>query len=93
MSIAYEIDLVQKNHPENSICVLDAYHRNRAIGKYVTNMELAGELRALLYAGKIPDLLKRLETAGREAADEQEKNSLEKLLRYYTENKDALTGY
>ena len=84
---------IQKNNPKNSIAVLDAYHRNRAIGRFVKNAELAGRLRQLLYAGEIPALLECLETAVNEATDEQEKESLAELFVYYTENKDALTGY
>ena len=84
---------IQKNNPENCLSVLDAYHRNRAIGRFVKNPELAGQLRQLLYAGEISLLLERLETAVHETTDEQEKEGLAELLGYYTENKDALTGY
>ena len=84
---------IQRNNPENSLSVLDAYHRNRAIGRFVKNPELAGQLRQLLYAGEISALLERLETALNETTDEQEKESLEELLGYYKENKDALTRY
>ena len=72
---------------------MDAYHRNRAIGRCVRNPELAAQLRELLYAGEVCALLERLETALNETTDEQEKESLSELLGYYTENKDALTGY
>ena len=84
---------IQKNNPKNCLPVLDAYHRNRAIGRCVRNPELAAQLRELLYAGEVCALLERLETALNETTDEQEKESLSELLGYYTENKDALTGY
>ena len=84
---------IQKNNPKNCLSVLDAYHRNRAIGRFVKNAQLAEQLRHLLYAGEISALLERLETALNEATDEQEKENLAKLLNYYVENKDALTGY
>lgn len=84
---------IQKNNMNNSLGVLDAYHRNRAIGRCVKNPELASQLHQLLYAKEIPALLERLETALNETTDEEEKESLKKLLSYYTENKDALTGY
>ena len=80
-------------NPKNCLSVLDAYHRNRALGRFVKNAELAEQLRQLLYAGEISALLERLETAVHETTDEQEKESLAELLGYYTENKDALTGY
>lgn len=84
---------IQKRNLKNCLSVLDAYHRNRAIGRFVKNQELAGQLRQLLYAGEISALPERLETALNETTDEQEKESLAELLGYYTENKDALTGY
>ena len=84
---------IQKNNPKNCLSVLDAYHRNRALGRFVKNPELAEQLRQLLYAGEISALLERLETAVNETTDEQEKGSLAELLGYYKENKDALTGY
>ena len=84
---------IQKNNPKNCLSVLDAYHRNRALGRFVKNPELAGQLRQLLYAGEISALLERLETARNETTDEQEKESLSELLGYYTANKDALTRY
>ena len=84
---------IQKNNPKNCLSVLDAYHRNRAIGRFVKNPELAEQLRQLLYAGEISALLERLETALNETTDEQEKEGLAELLGYYKENKDALTGY
>ena len=42
---------IQKNNGDNSLSVLDAYHRNRVIGRAVKNPELAGQLRRFLYAG------------------------------------------
>lgn len=84
---------IQKNHPENCLSVPDAYHRNRAIGRFVKNSELAGQLRQLLYAGEIPALPERLETALNETTDEQENESPAQLPGCYAENKDALTGY
>ena len=84
---------IQKNNPKNCLSVLDAYHRNRALGRFVKNAELVEQLRQLLYAGEISALLERLETARNETTGEQEKEGLAELLGYYTENKDALTGY
>ena len=84
---------IQKNNPKNRLPVLDAYHRNRAIGRCVRNPELAAQLRQLLYAKEIPTLLERLEEAWKEATDKEEKDALKELLGYYTENRDALTGY
>ena len=64
---------IQKRNPKNCLSVLDAY---RAIGRFVKNPELAGQL----HAGEISALPERLEMAVNETTDEQEKESLAELL-------------
>ena len=84
---------IQKRNPKNSLSVLDAYYRNRAIGRRVGKPELAAQLRELLYAKEIAALSERLEEAWNKTTDKEEKDGLKELLGYYKETKDALTGY
>ena len=81
------------NQTDGRICVLDEFHRNKKLRECVRDQEFAQVLRTLLYENKIDALLECLEAQINSVADEKEIADLKVLLRYYTENKDALKGY
>jgi len=82
---------------ENRHYQLDAYHRNQALKRNVTDEEKRDELRELLYDNEPEKLLKTIagyveETANDEAKSTENENYA-KLLTYYTNNKDGLIPY
>ena len=72
---------------------LDKFHRNQKISRCVKDETLRKELRTLLYAKDIPQLLSRIEQAVEKAEDEKEREGLLELCRYYKENETGLTSY
>ena len=77
---------------EGRIPVLDVFHRNKKLTECVRDKEFAKLLREHLFSGNIQLLLDCIEAQINSTEDEDEKKSLRELLRYYTENRDALTS-
>ena len=84
---------VQKSEGKNNLPVLDVFHRNRKLVECVKNQEIRQNLQKLLYNGKIEELLDCIEAYSNSVEDEDEKKGFQELLKYYRENKDALTSY
>lgn len=84
---------IQKAKAENSICVLDAYHRNKKITECVRDEEFAGLLRSLLHQERYQDILDCLEAQINSVDNEQERRKMQELFRYYSENFEALAPY
>jgi hypothetical protein len=76
---------------------LDAYHRNQAIKRYVSDGDRRRELRELLYDNKIDDLLRTVQSYVEESAVSAERQTehdgYTKLLSYYSNNKGGLIPY
>lgn len=84
---------IPKKNGKNSIGVLDKFHRNKKITECVKNPEFAKLLRDLLYKNDIDTLLMCIEAQINSLCDENEIAKLHELRRYYTDNKENLTGY
>lgn len=84
---------IQKHGDADCISVLDQFHRNKKITECVRDSEFAKLLRSLLYEKRIDDLLDCLDAQINSVMDEQEKEDLRELQKYYLNNKDALLGY
>lgn len=84
---------IQKSKGYDCICVLDAWHRNEKLRRYVKNPETAEKIREFLYAGKITQMLSFLSESAKKCTDEAEKEKLNELLSYYSENETALKNY
>ena len=83
-----------RNSPEpNAVSVLDKFHRNKKITECVQDPEFASLLRKLLCDGKIDTLLTCIQAQIDSTDDPAQIKGLKTLLRYYTENKDALLSY
>jgi len=76
---------------------LDKYHRNRAIDRYVGDDGRCEELREMVYNNEIDKLLKTIHDYVHESGDNEERQkeheNYEKLLSYYTNNKEGLAPY
>lgn len=84
---------IRRKNSENSIDVLDAFHRNKKITECVRDPEFAALLRKHLYNNKIDLLLDCLEAQINSTANLSDIEKLKELQSYYTENKDSLLGY
>lgn len=84
---------IQKDNSCECICVLDEFHRNKKITECVSDKKIAENLRELLFQNKFDELLDCIEAYGNSSEDEREKAKLQELYRYYSENKEALSGY
>lgn len=78
---------------DNTIVVLDEFHRNKKITECVRNKEFAQLLRTLLNEKRIDDLLDCIDAQINSVTEEDELQGLKTLQHYYTENKEALLGY
>lgn len=84
---------IQQTTGENTIAVLDKFHRNKKITECVRDPEFAQLLRSHLYAGNIDTLLACIDAQINSLEDAKEIAALKTLQSYYTENKNALLGY
>ena len=69
---------------------LDPFHRNKAIRANVKNPEAREQIMELLYAGNIDHLMVYLEALTNSVEDEEEKEHITELWRYFSNNKDGL---
>lgn len=77
----------------NSICVLDKFHRNKMMRACIRDEEFLHLCEELLYDGRIEDLLNCIDAQRNSVEDEDEKEALGNLYRYYKDNENALTDY
>ena len=78
---------------EDTIVMLDPYHRNKKIRECVLDKEFQKTLTALLIEKRYDDLIECIEAQINSVEDEKEKFLLQELLSYYKNNKEALPGY
>lgn len=83
----------RRKNSEQSIDVLDEFHRNKKITECVKDPEFAALLRNLLYSNDIDLLLDCLDAQVNSLTDPAEIEKAKELQRYYTENKDSLLSY
>jgi len=83
---------IQKKGKGACICVLDKFHRNKKLTECITDKDFLQTARMLLYDNRIDDLLACIEAQINSTEDAAERDKLQELLAYYTENKDAMTG-
>lgn len=84
---------IQKTTAEDTISVLDAFHRNKKIRECIPNKEHAQIVREMLLKGDYDELLEFLEICIDSVATEEEKNGFRKLYKYYSINRNALGSY
>lgn len=84
---------IQKTNDCECICVLDEFHRNKKLTECVTDKGKAQTLRELLLTNHINDLMDCLEAYINSSDNEQETAKLKELQSYYSENREALSGY
>ena len=84
---------IQKKKGENSICVLDEFHRNKKIRECVKNKEHAELIYEELFNGDYDYLLEYIDAMANSVEDEDEIEGLKTLYSYYSENREALPNY
>lgn len=84
---------IRHKNNEQSIDVLDKFHRNKKITECVRDPEFAALLRGLLYSKNIDLLLDCLEAQINSVSDTSESEKLKELQSYYQENKASLLSY
>ena len=84
---------VRGKNSEDTISVLDEFHRNKKITECIKDKEHANLIRDELLKGDYDKLLEYLSLCIESTEDENEKEGLRNLYNYYSENKDALSGY
>jgi hypothetical protein len=84
---------IAANKDEAAICQLDPFHRNRAIREYVNDPELQDLMMDLLYAKDVGKLLAVIEASVNSTMDPEEQEKRQKLLDYFSNNKDGLVPY
>ena len=84
---------IQKRPDVACISVLDKYHRNKKLTECVSDKETAKCIRAMLYQGKIDDVMTYLEAMINSVEDPIKKAKLKELYLYYKNNQDALIDY
>lgn len=82
---------IQNEKRENTITVLDKFHRNKKIRECVTNAEHAKSITEELHKGDYDQLLEYIE-ALINSVEEEEAEGLKELYKYYSENKESLSG-
>lgn len=81
------------NKDETAIYQLDPFHRNKAIQEYVSDPELQMLMKDLLYAKDVELLLAVIEASINSTMDPEEQVKRQKLLTYFSNNKDGLIPY
>lgn len=84
---------IQKQKGTNTISVLDAYHRNKKIRECVKDPEKAKLISSVLYEKNTDELLEYIEAAITTVVDDEEREGLQELYDYYSENRESLQGY
>ena len=84
---------IQKQKGINTISVLDAYHRNKKIRECVKDPEKAKLISEVLHEKSTDELLEYLDAAITTVVDDEEREGLQALYDYYSENKDSMKGY
>ena len=84
---------ISGNMDEAAIYQLDPFHRNKAIRENVSDPELQKLMMKLLYDKKIDDLLDVIEASVNSTMEPEEQEKLQKLLNYFSNNKDGLIPY
>ena len=82
---------VRGKNSEDTISVLDEFHRNKKITECIKDKEHANLIRDELLKGEYDKLLEYLSLCIESTEDEKEKEGLRNLYSYYNENKDALS--
>jgi hypothetical protein len=83
----------KRKKEENVIAVLDEYHRNKKITECIKDPTIKTNIREYLYSGDIDTLMDYIEAATNSIDDEKEIEGLQKLYKYYDENREALKDY
>lgn len=78
---------------DNVIYQLDPFHRNKAILEKVDNPDIRKQMLNLLYSMKIETLLDYIEAIASCTEDERQAEKYRELLKYFSNNKDALISY
>ena len=76
-----------------TIRVLDEFHRNKKLLECCQDKDFAKNIRDLLYEKRIDDALECIEAQINSVDDGKEKENLQVLFSYYSENKEYLLGY
>jgi hypothetical protein len=84
---------ISANKDEAAVYQLDPFHRNRAIREYVNDPELRALMINLLYAKDVDKLLAVIEASVNSTMDPEEQQKRQKLLDYFSNNKDGLVPY
>lgn len=84
---------IAANKDEAAVYQLDAFHRNRAIREYVNDPELQDLMIDLLYAKDVDKLLAVIDASINSTMDPEEQEKRQKLLDYFSNNKDGLVPY
>ena len=87
------INAVQAHEDVKTIRVLDEFHRNKKLLECSQDKEFAKNIRGLLYEKKVEDVLECIEAQINSIDDDKEKENLQALYTYYSENKEHLLGY
>jgi len=69
---------------------LDQFHRNKAVLTYVKNSDMRKQIMKLIYDKQIDVLLEYIEALTNSVEDADERQNLNNLLIYFTNNKDGL---
>lgn len=72
---------------------LDPFHRNKAVLEKVEDPQVRKEIMKLLYGKKIDLLLTYIEAMANSVEDETQTEKYRELLKYFTNNKEALISY
>ena len=84
---------IQKDVDCRTISVLDKFHRNKKIKECIHNSEMIKTLNLLMNEEKFDEMIECIEAYINSTEDEKEISGANELLRYYTENKEALSSY
>ena len=84
---------IQKQKGVDAITVLDKYHRNKKISECIKDPDKAKLMSEALHEKTTDELLEYIEAAITTVLDEDEREGLQNLYNYYSENKDSMKGY
>lgn len=84
---------IQKQKGAKTITVLDKYHRNKRIRECIKDPAKAKLMSKALYENTTEELLEYIEAAITTVLDEDEREGLQDLYNYYSENSESLQGY
>ena len=84
---------ISTHKDEVAIYQLDPFHRNRSIREYVNDPELQDLMIDLLYAKDIDKLLAVIEASVNSTLEPDEQEKRQRLLSYFSNNKEGLIPY